>query len=220
MKRSVVIFSGGLDSTTLLYEWVRTGEREVSALTVNYGQRHACEIEHARRIARKLGVAHRIADLTGLKPLFGHNALTDTHCAIPRDAYDFKNMTQTIVPNRNMILLAVAGAWAASIKAEEVGYAAHAGDHTVYPDCRPEFAEAMDVALSRCDWNPLHLARPYVNLTKADIVKRGSRAGVDYADTWSCYEGGDIHCGICATCRERKQAFLDAGVPDPTAYRA
>ena len=220
MKRSVVILSGGLDSSTLLYDWVCSGEREVYALSIDYGQRHARELESAKSLAARLNIPHRIADLRALKPLFGNNALTEESCALPHADYAQDNMQITVVPNRNMILLAVAGAWAASLKAEEIGYAAHGGDHTIYPDCRPAFADAMDKALGLCDWNPLKLARPYIHMTKADIVRRGFQLGVPYEDTWSCYQGGPIHCGTCATCRERKKAFIDAGVEDPTRYLA
>jgi len=218
MKRSVVILSGGLDSSTLLYDWVKSGQREVYALSVDYGQRHVRELAYARKLAEGLGVPHRVADLKALKPLFGENALTGAATEVPKTDYATANMTVTVVPNRNMILLAVAGAWAAGLHAEDIGYAAHAGDHTIYPDCRPAFAEAMDKALLLCDWNALHLARPYVHLSKADIVRRGAELGVPYEKTWSCYEGGEVHCGLCATCRERKAAFLTAGVPDPTTY--
>ncbi len=219
MSRGVVIFSGGLDSTTLLYDWVRSGAFDaVFALSVDYGQRHAREILCAEKIARELGVVHEVADLRGIKKLFGKNALTHEACAVPNADYAPDNMKTTVVPNRNMIFLALAGAWAASLGAGKIGYAAHSGDHNVYPDCRPQFAEAMDEALGLCDYSALVLERPYVNLTKADIVRRGAELGVPFEITWSCYEGGDIHCGHCATCRERKQAFRDAGVSDPTEY--
>lgn len=219
MKRGVVIFSGGLDSTTLLYDWVKSGHREVFALSIDYGQRHKHELDCARKIANSLGVEHRIAELGALRSIFGENALTGDHTHVPKADYARENMKATVVPNRNMIFMAVAAAWAASLKAEVIGYAAHSGDHTIYPDCRPAFAEAMDHAISLCDWNLMHLERPYINMSKADIVRHGSLLEIPYEQTWSCYEKGDVHCGQCATCRERKNAFIRAGVADPTTYR-
>lgn len=128
-------------------------------------------------------------------------------------------MKLTVVPNRNMILLALAGAWAVSTKSEAIAYAAHAGDHAIYPDCRPEFAEAMQGALLLCDWHPVRIARPFLAMSKADLVKLGAELGVPFALTWSCYKGGDKHCGKCGTCVERREAFELAGVPDPTKYQ-
>ena len=127
-------------------------------------------------------------------------------------------MKSTVVPNRNMILLSLATAWAVSKKADSVSYAAHSGDHAIYPDCRNEFAEALDKAIRLADWQEVYLNRPFVDLTKADIVKLGSELNVPFEQTWSCYEGQEVHCGRCGTCIERREAFYLAGVEDPTEY--
>lgn len=127
-------------------------------------------------------------------------------------------MKQTVVPNRNMIMLAVAGGWAMGQRADRLAYGAHTGDHTIYPDCRPEFVQAMQGALALADWHRVELVSPFLSFTKADIVARGAELGVDFTQTWSCYEGGDVHCGACGTCYERREAFGAAGVPDPTEY--
>ena len=127
-------------------------------------------------------------------------------------------MKSTVVPNRNMILLSLAGGHALSIGFDTIAYAAHAGDHTIYPDCRPEFANAMETVLNLADWAPLRLHRPFVNLKKQDLVKLGHKMGAPLNETWSCYAGRDLHCGKCGTCVERKEAFSLANIPDPTKY--
>jgi 7-cyano-7-deazaguanine synthase len=219
MPDTVVVFSGGLDSTTLLYDLHAQGRR-VAALSVNYGQRHIRELEAATTLAAKLGVPHRIADLGGLRSLFGGSSLTDPSVPVPEGHYAEESMKATVVPNRNMLLLAAAGAWAIALRADSIAYAAHGGDHAIYPDCRPEFAEAMGAALRLADWHRLTLQRPYVDWTKGRIVRRGSEVGVPFADTWSCYVGGGKHCGRCGTCVERREAFQVAGIEDPTLYLA
>ena len=118
-----------------------------------------------------------------------------------------------------MILLSLAAGHAISLQFDTVAYAAHAGDHTIYPDCRPKFAEAMDQALKLCDWNSVSLYRPFVLLSKQDLVRKGKELGVPFEKTWSCYAGNDIHCGKCGTCVERKEAFELVGLSDPTEYK-
>ncbi|MBI3468657.1 MAG: 7-cyano-7-deazaguanine synthase QueC [Planctomycetes bacterium] len=216
--RTVVIFSGGIDSTVLLHDLHAQGN-EALALSVDYGQRHRVELDHARRIAEALGVEWRLADLSAIAPLLAGSSQTSGDVPVPHGHYAEESMKQTVVPNRNMIMLAVAGGWAISRRADRVAYAAHSGDHTIYPDCRPEFARAMDHALGLADWHRITLHCPYITLTKAQVVARGALLGVDFAATWSCYEGGDLHCGRCGTCYERREAFQLAGVPDPTRYR-
>ncbi|MCB1120019.1 MAG: 7-cyano-7-deazaguanine synthase, partial [Verrucomicrobiae bacterium] len=137
---------------------------------------------------------------------------------VPHGHYEEENMKSTVVPNRNMILLSVATGWAVSLKADCVSYAAHAGDHAIYPDCREEFADALDKTMRLADWQEIYLNRPFVSWTKADIVRRGAELNVPFEKTWSCYEGGDQHCGRCGTCIERREAFHLAGVADPTEY--
>jgi 7-cyano-7-deazaguanine synthase len=214
---TVAIFSGGMDSTVLLHDLLHAGD-EVLALSVDYGQRHRVELERAERIAAKLGVEWRVADLSRIAPLLAGSSQTSGDIPVPHGHYAEESMKQTVVPNRNMIMLAVAGGWAISRKADRVAYGAHAGDHTIYPDCRPEFATAMDHALGLADWHKIELYCPFLKLTKAQIAARGAELGVDFSLTWSCYEGGDIHCGRCGTCHERREAFERSGVPDPTEY--
>ena len=219
MKRSVLIHSGGIDSTVLLAHLLATG-REVFALSVDYGQRHRREIEAAKTICAHYGVKHQVADLRALAPLFGANALTDNAVAVPEGHYEELSMKATVVPNRNMLLISVATAWAISLKASSVAYGAHGGDHAIYPDCRPVFADALDKAMRLADWHEISLERPFVGMDKAAIVRRGTELKVPLALTWSCYVGGAKHCGRCGTCVERKEAFKNAGVIDPTDYVA
>ena len=217
MQKTVLIHSGGMDSTVLLYKLLDAGH-EVSALSVDYGQRHKKELECAASLCGELGVEHRIADLTALNPLLAGSSLTSPEIEVPEGHYAEDNMKATVVPNRNMILLSVATGWAISNGSESVSYAAHSGDHAIYPDCREEFAEGMNHVMGLADWHHVALNRPFVNLTKADIVKIGSELGVPFERTWSCYKGGELHCGRCGTCVERREAFYLAGIEDPTVY--
>ena len=217
--KTVLIYSGGLDSTVLLYDLLASGDT-VLALSVDYGQRHRSEVEHARRIAESLGVEWQLADLSGIAHLLAGSSLTSSEIAVPHGHYADDNMKQTVVPNRNMIMLSVAAGWAMGRQADRVAYAAHGGDHTIYPDCRPEFAAAVDRAIRLADWHEVQLYCPFIAMTKAEIVARGAKLDVDFGRTWSCYEGGPIHCGKCGTCFERREAFLRAGVSDPTQYAA
>lgn len=219
--QTVVVFSGGLDSTVLLYHLIDRGDR-VAALSVDYGQRHRKELHFAAATVQRLGVEHAVADLSALRPLMRSqlalSSQVDDVVPVPEGHYAEESMKQTIVPNRNMLLLAAAGAWAISRRADLVAYAAHAGDHAIYPDCREEFVVALDAALRLADWHPVRIARPFVHWTKAGIVERGAALGVPFAETWSCYKGGAKHCGKCGTCYERREAFQHAGVLDPTEY--
>lgn len=217
--KSVAIFSGGLDSTVLLHELLAAGD-EVLALSIDYGQRHRIELEYARRTVEKLGISWQRADLSAVAPLLAGSSQTSSDIAVPHGHYAEETMKLTVVPNRNMIMLAVAGGWAISLKADRLAYGAHTGDHAIYPDCRPEFVAAMRNALSLADWHHLELFCPFLHLDKAGIVARGAELGADFSSTYSCYEGGDVHCGACGTCVERREAFQKAGVPDPTPYRA
>lgn len=213
----VLIYSGGLDSTVLLHHLKAEGHI-VRALSVNYGQRHVRELEAAARITARLGVEHRVADLRPIAPLLAGNSLTSAHIAVPEGHYAEESMKATVVPNRNMLLLALATAWAISLKADCVAYGAHGGDHAIYPDCRPEFADAMARAIALADWHTVTLIRPFVDWSKSAIVRRGVELGAPLVETWSCYVGGAKHCGRCGTCIERREAFHLAGVSDPTSY--
>lgn len=213
----MLILSGGLDSTVLLHHLRAAGD-VVHALSFDYGQRHSRELEHARQICEGTETPHRIVDLRGLSPLFAGSGLVDRAVAIPHGGYDADNMQVTVVPNRNMIMLAVAVAWAISQRASAVSFAAHHGYHTLYPDCRPDFIEALANAVHRADWHQVDILAPFANWTKADIVRRGAELGVAFERTWSCYEGSENHCGRCGTCIERREAFALAEIADPTFY--
>lgn len=217
-SKIVVTLSGGLDSTVLLYNMLAQGAT-VRALSIHYGQRHARELKAAEAICKDRGVPHELADLRGIGHLLAGSSLT-SDIPVPDGHYAQDNMKVTVVPNRNMLFLATAAAWAISSKFDAVAYAAHAGDHTIYPDCREEFVQALDKAVQLADWHSVRILRPFVAMTKADVVKKGAELGVPFAETWSCYKGGAVHCGRCGTCVERREAFLLAGVADPTAYES
>ncbi|MGL6072823.1 MAG: 7-cyano-7-deazaguanine synthase QueC [Fimbriiglobus sp.] len=215
---TVILFSGGLDSTTLLYHLLAEGHH-VRALSVDYGQRHgARELVCACDIALSLGVEHRILDLRSLVGFLGDNGLTDPSKPIPLGEYAPENMSLTVVPNRNMILISVALAWCASTGGGQVAFAAHGGEYTPYPDCQPAFAEAMHHAARTAHEPPLAVVAPFVNWTKTDIVRHGAGLRVPFEKTWSCYVGQEFHCGACGTCIDRRRAFQSAQVNDPTAY--
>jgi len=215
--KAVVLFSGGLDSTVLACQLMNEGA-EVRLLSIDYGQRHAKELAHAEALAKEFDAPMRTLSLPELGDILGGSSLTDDSVDLPEGHYAEESMKATVVPNRNMILLALAGGYALSSGFDTIAYAAHAGDHTIYPDCRPEFAEAMGKALGLADWDSLSLHRPFVNLSKADLVKRGHELNAPLNMTWSCYAGREKHCGKCGTCVERKEAFELAKIPDPTEY--
>jgi len=216
-SKTVLIYSGGIDSTVLLYDLLNSGH-DVQALSVNYGQRHSKELDCAKSLCNQLNVEHHVADLTALNPLLSGSSLTSPHVQVPEGHYEDESMKATVVPNRNMILLSIATGWAMSTGASSVSYAAHSGDRAIYPDCREEFADAMNSVMEIAGWDKVSLNRPFSSLTKADIVKFGDELGVPFEQTWSCYKGGQVHCGVCGTCVERREAFQLAGVTDPTIY--
>lgn len=214
----VQIFSGGMDSATLLY-WLRHRGDQVWPLGIDYGQRHGRELQYAKRLCDHLGLTYEVADLTGLKKFMGGSSQTDPTIPVPHGHYAAENMKLTVVPNRNMLMLAIAAAYAISLKADAVAYGAHAGDHTIYPDCRATFTQTMREAFLNCDWHPVDLLVPFQTWSKGDIAKEGTKLGVPYEMTWTCYEGGQVHCGLCGACTERREAFQEAGVSDPTIYK-
>ena len=214
-KDSVIIYSGGLDSTTLLYE---ERGRIALAVTFDYGSNHAArEIACARWHCEHLGIEHLVIDLAFIGKYFD-SSLTAGADAIPEGNYDDENMRSTVVPFRNGIMLSVACGLAESRGLRRVLIANHGGDHAIYPDCRPEFVKAMDNAMTAGTYEGVKLAAPYTNITKGDIVKKGVALGIDYGKTYSCYRGKERHCGRCGTCQERKEAFKEAGIIDPTNY--
>lgn len=214
-KKVVLVYSGGLDSTVLMYGLLNDGY-EVLALGVNYGQRHRKELSAARTLAGIRGVPLQVADLSSLRHLLAGSSQTDDSVQVPEGHYAAENMKLTVVPNRNMIMLAVAAGYAMSVGAGSVAYAAHAGDHAIYPDCRPEFADAVAQAVALADWRRVELLRPFVGMTKTQVASLGRGLGVPFELTWSCYKGGDVHCGKCGTCVERREAL---GMFDPTRYQ-
>jgi len=220
-KKAVIILSGGIDSTTLVYSSLKQGY-EVECLTILYGQRHRREADSARRITGALGVVHKVADLSPLGEILSGSALTDTKIdvpEVPETAEHYDTLKTTIVPNRNAIFLSIAVGYAVSTDAENVFFGAHSSDRGVYPDCREEFVEAFQASERLATDEPdLNIIAPFVGMEKADIVRLGDRLGVPFGETWSCYKGGTVHCGVCSSCRERKRAFIEAGVPDPTGY--
>lgn len=217
----VCVVSGGLDSVTLAYVLAAEGHQLVM-LSLDYGQRHRCELDHARRAAERLEVAHHIGDLSSIGQLLHGSALTDQRVQVPDGHYAAESMRSTVVPNRNAIFLSVAVGLAVAEGADAVAYAAHGGDHFIYPDCRPPFVEAFaESARLGNEGFVAHdfaILAPFLLMTKADIVRAGSALGVPFADTWSCYRGGEVHCGRCGTCVERQEAFELAEVEDPTVY--
>ena len=217
--KTVVLLSGGLDSAVLLYA-LRAEGQDVLSFAVDYGQRHVRELEAARAIADAAGVTLMVAHLPQLRTVFGSGNSQTGEVAVPEGHYAAPTMAQTVVPNRNMVLLSLAAAYAIARGASAVAYAAHAGDHPIYPDCRPGFVEAMQSPLYLCHETPIKLLAPFLTMNKAAIVRRGAALGVPFALTWSCYKGGDRHCGKCGTCVERREAFATAGVNDPTEYEA
>lgn len=215
MKDSVIIVSGGLDSITLLYD---KAETIALAISFDYGQNHSKkELPYAEYHCQKLGIPHITIPLTFMHQYFKSSLLEGAE-AIPEGHYEEENMKSTVVPFRNGIMLAIATGIAESHELKRVYIANHGGDHTIYPDCRPEFIDAMDKATSAGTFVDVRVEAPYTNISKADIVRRGTALGIDYAKTWSCYKGSEMHCGKCGTCVERKEAFADAGVDDPTEY--
>ena len=215
----VVLCSGGMDSVTALH-WARREHDAIAAVSFDYGAKHnAREIPCAAAHAAALGIRHLTIALPFVNELFS-SALLKSGGEIPEGHYQSETMRQTVVPFRNAIMLSIAAGWAESMGAEGLVIAAHTGDHAIYPDCREEFMQAMGEAIRTGTFAGIRLLRPFIAIDKAGIVAEGTRLGVDYRKTWSCYKGGAIHCGRCGTCVERREAFALAGVTDPTVYEA
>ncbi|MBV8587769.1 MAG: 7-cyano-7-deazaguanine synthase QueC [Verrucomicrobia bacterium] len=213
----VVLVSGGMDSVAALYQAGKEHEI-IAGVSFDYGSKHNHrEIPFAAWHCRRLAIEHRVIELGFVGELFSSNLLKSGG-AIPDGHYEEQTMKSTVVPFRNGIMLSVAAGFAESREADGLVIAAHAGDHAIYPDCREEFMRSMGEAIRLGTYAEVKLLRPFIALNKAQIVERGSELGVDFAQTWSCYKGGDLHCGTCGTCVERREAFLLAGIPDPTKY--
>ncbi|MEE1820964.1 7-cyano-7-deazaguanine synthase QueC [Streptomyces sp. BE20] len=220
-RHAVLIFSGGLDSTTAAYHLAANGTRLI-LLSIDYGQQHSVELRHAAKIAALLDSPHHVLDLRPLGALLNCSALTDPALAVPDGHYTDATMRSTVVPHRNALMLDLAVAVAVGQGADAVVFGAHAGDHPIYPDCRPAFLTAYQqmVAAANEGFLPdgFQIAAPFLSMTKADIVRVGAAVGVPFERTWSCYKGGAVHCGRCGTCTERREAFTLAEVTDPTVY--
>ncbi len=212
-----VLLSGGMDSVVAFYEALETHE-VAACLSFDYGSKHnAREIPFAKFHSERNGVIHHTIPLDFMNQLFKSDLLKSGG-DIPDGHYAELTMKQTVVPFRNGIMLAIAAGYAESIEAEGLVIAAHSGDHAIYPDCREPFMQAMGTAMEEGTYAKIQLLRPFIDTNKTGIAKRGVELGIDFSETWSCYKGGEIHCGVCGTCVERREAFLLAGLPDPTKY--
>ena len=214
----LVVCSGGLDSVTLAYR-VAKEKTLTRLLSFDYGQRHRKELDSAARCARALGVPHSVIDISHVGSFLSGSALTGD-IDVPDGHYAEDNMKVTVVPNRNAIMLAIAFGVAAADGSEAVAIAVHGGDHFIYPDCRPDFIESFEIMQRHAleGYADIRLYTPYAHVSKSAITAEGLNLGVPYAETWSCYKGGDLHCGRCGTCVERREAFELAGGDDPTIY--
>ena len=215
MKNSVIIVSGGMDSITLLYDH----KDEIAlGISFDYGSNHnAREIPYAKMHCERLGIRHITINLDFMHQYF-KSSLLEGADAIPEGHYADDNMKSTVVPFRNGIMLSIAIGIAESNNLDQVFIANHGGDHTIYPDCRPEFINAIDGAATAGTYNNVRVVAPYTDITKGEIASIGKRLGIDYTETWSCYKGGEKHCGKCGTCVERKEALAAAGIDDHTVY--
>jgi 7-cyano-7-deazaguanine synthase len=213
----VVLCSGGMDSVAALY-WAQAHHDVVAVISFDYGAKHnPRELPFAAAHAGRLGLRHEIVKLDFVNRLFASDLLTSGG-AIPDGHYEAENMKQTVVPFRNAVMLSIATGFAESTGAEGLIIAAHGGDHAIYPDCREDFMRAMGDAMKLGTYAGIQLLRPFITLNKSEIAANGAALGVDFAQTWSCYKGGAIHCGTCGTCVERREAFIEAGIADPTVY--
>ena len=204
-----------MDSITLLYDYK---DRIALAVSFDYGSNHnAKELPLAEMHCKRLGIPHITIPLMFMKDYFKSSLLEGAE-AIPEGNYDEENMKSTVVPFRNGIMLSVACGLAETHHLKHVMMANHSGDHTIYPDCRPGFVSSMSAAMQAGTYDGVDIVAPYTNITKADIARIGKRLGIDYSETWSCYKGGEHHCGKCGTCRERREALAEAGIDDTTVY--
>ena len=216
MAKVVVIYSGGMDSFTVLHHALQQGH-EIFAISFNYGQRHVRELDAAAQVCQQLNIPHKVVDITAINSLLAGSSLT-SDIAIPEGEYAEDNMRSTVVPNRNMILLSLAIGYAVSIEAEAVYYGAHSGDHDIYPYCRPEFVEKMNAVSLIANYEPIRIEVPYLHSDKAEILAAGLAMDLDYSQTWTCYNGREKACGKCSACSERLAAFAANQVVDPLAY--
>jgi len=216
MTKIIVVYSGGLDSFTLLNEAIRSG-KDVFALSFDYGQKHSKELDCVEKFCAQESIDSKIVDVSSIKELFQGFSLTD-EIDIPKGHYEDDSMKSTVVPNRNMILISMALGYAVTKEAEEVWFGAHAGDHAIYPDCRPEFVEKMDAVARIANYSPIAVKAPYIAMSKTEILAIGLNMQLDYGLTWTCYEGKELPCGSCGACHERLESFAANNVIDPIKY--
>ncbi|MBN8239805.1 7-cyano-7-deazaguanine synthase QueC [Marinobacter hydrocarbonoclasticus] len=212
----VVIYSGGMDSFTLLH-LARARGLKVHALSFNYGQRHVRELDVAAAVCQAEGIPHKVIDIRAMSEVMSGSSLT-SDIEVPEGHYEEDSMKATVVPNRNMILLSLATGYAVTTGAGAVWYGAHGGDHAIYPDCRPEFVEKMDAVCRVANYEPVGIEAPFMAMDKGQILAEGLKLGLDYSQTWTCYNGRDKACGRCGSCVERLEAFAANGVTDPLTY--
>jgi 7-cyano-7-deazaguanine synthase len=215
-EKVVVIYSGGMDSFTVLNRALKD-DKEVFALSFDYGQRHVKELECASSVCTTLNIKHKVIDISSINQLLAGSSLTDD-IDIPEGHYEAENMKSTIVPNRNMILLSLAVGYAVSVGASQVYYGAHSGDHAIYPDCRPEFVQKMNDVCQIANYESVEIFSPYLTVNKTAILADGISMGLDYGNTWTCYNGREKACGKCGSCQERLEAFNDNKIADPIEY--
>ncbi len=214
----IVLLSGGMDSTVAFYQARAEGHEVLAGVSFDYGSKHNHrEIPFAKWHCQESKIRHETVKLGFMNELFSSDLLKSGG-EIPEGHYEADNMKQTVVPYRNGIMLSITAGFAESIGAEGVVIAAHSGDHAIYPDCREEFLAPQAEAIRQGTYERIQVLRPFVRMRKEDIAARGQQLGVNFRQTWSCYKGGDKHCGKCGTCVERKEAFQLAGITDPTLY--
>lgn len=212
--KTILIYSGGLDSTVLLYRLINTGHI-VKTLSFYYKQKHKKEIEVAKYFTNKLNISHTIVNLP--HKLLSSSCLTSNQ-KVPEGHYEEESMKNTVVPNRNMIMLSLGVAFAINEKYNNVAFAGHSGDHAIYPDCRKIFVDSLDKTCKLGNWEQIDIIAPFINFTKKEIVETGKFYNVEMSKTWSCYNGRKYHCGKCGTCVERKEAFQLSNIKDNTVY--
>lgn len=235
--KHIVVYSGGMDSFTLLHRVHRTAQPgSVQAISFDYGQRHSKELIYARAETKRLDIPHRIVDLRALTPLLAGSALTSPSIAVPEGHYEAESMRQTVVPGRNTLMLSIAMAWAESLILQDeaaaeqlawlerpalpalkaiVHYGAHSGDHHIYPDCRPDFVNSMRETFLKATDGKVDLRVPFLHGNKSTILLEGQAMGLDYGRSWTCYKGEAVPCGKCGSCQERAEAFREVGMVDP-----
>lgn len=217
-NKAVVVYSGGMDSFTVLHTAIASGA-EVYAISFNYGQKHSKELLVAAQVCRELNVPHKVVDISAINQLMAGSSLT-SDIEVPEGHYADDNMKSTVVPNRNMVLLSMAIAYAVDLEADKVYYGAHSGDHHIYPDCRPEFVEAMNAVAKIANYQPVEIVTPFLHSSKGEILATGLAMGLDYGKTWTCYNGREKACGKCGSCNERLEAFAEQSATDPLEYEA